>query len=331
MKIPFLLAAVALAAATPPPAPHYAVAGSISGPDGGWDYARVDPDTRRLYVARSDAVTVIDLDKGSTIASWGPIARGHAVVPLPGNRLLVTTGNDASVRFLDTTDGHQIASVAVGTKPDAAIYDPATGRAFVMNAASGSISILDTVAMRVTATIAVKPALEYAALAKDGTLFANNEDADALEVIDVAHGKVLAPIAMPGCQGPTGLGYDMRGDRLISACANGKAIVIDAARRRVVGTIDIGKGADAVIVDDTRHLAFIPCGSDGVLDILSLQGPAIARAGRVATEAGARTGALDPRTGAIYLPTARFASPSEAGKRPSTLPGSFHVIKVAVS
>ena len=330
MKILPLTAALALIAASPASAPHYDVAGSISGPDGGWDYARVDPDTHRLYIARSDAVTVVDLARGATVASWGAIARGHGVVPLPGNRLLVTSGNDATVRFLDATDGHQIASVAVGKKPDAAIYDAAGKRAFVMNGVSGSVSIVDTVAMRVTATIAVKSELEYAVLAKDGTLFVNDEEANEVEVIDIVHAKVLAAISMPGCEGPTGLGYDKANDRLISACGSGKAVILDATHRRVVGTLDIGKGADAVIVDDARHLAFIPCGSDGVLDILSLLGPKVSHAGRVATEIGARTGALDPTTGSIYLPTARFAPATEAGKRPSPMPGSFHVIRVSL-
>ena len=328
MKTPLLAAALALTATTPSTAPQYVVTGSIAGPDGGWDYARVDPDARRLYVARTDAVTVVDLDKASTIASWGPIVRGHAVVPLPGQRLLVTSGNDASVRFLDATDGHQLASVAVDKKPDAAIYDPATKRAFVMNATTGSISILDTVAMRVTGTIQVKPALEYAVLGKDGTLFVNDEDANEVEVIDLVHAKVLAPIAMPGCEGATGLGYDLRGNRLIGACGNGKAIVIDVTHRKVVASIDTGKGADAVIIDEARHLAFIPCGSDGVLDILTLDRAQVARAARVTTEVGARTGALDPKTGAVYLPTARFAPPVAGARRGAALPGSFHILKI---
>lgn len=331
MKIPLLIAAALLVAAAPSASPHYAVAGSISGPDGGWDYAHIDSTSHRLYIARSDAVTVVDLDKGATIASWGPIARGHAVVPLPGNRLLVTSGNDASVRFLDATDGHQLASVAVGKKPDAAIYDDVHKRAFVMNATGGSISVLDTIAMRVTATIAVKPSLEFAVLAKDGTLFVNNEEGNEVEVIDLAHGTVTSSIAMTGCDGPTGLGYDANSNRLISACSSGKAIVISAATRRVVGSIDIGKGADAVIVDDARHLAFIPCGADGVLEMLSLTGPTIARIGRVTTEVGARTGALDPATGAIYLPTARFGPPTAGSKRPPVLPGTFHILKVTKS
>ena len=196
---------------------------------------------------------------------------------------------------------------------------------------TGSVAVIDTVAMRVTATIAVKPGLEYAALAKDGTLFVNNEDANEIEVIDVARGTVLAPIVLPGCEGPTGLGYDARGNRLISACGNGKAAVVDAARRRVVTAIDIGKGADAVIVDEARHRAFVPCGASGVLEILALSPSGVTRTSTLATEVGARTGALDPRTGAIYLPTARFAAPVAPAKRPTPVPGSFHVVKVVAS
>lgn len=310
-------------------APTYSVTGSIPGPDGSWDYARVDAESHRLYVARSGSVTVTDLGPGGQVTSWGALARGHAVLPLPGNRLLVTSGNDATVRFFDTTSGQQIASVAVGKKADAAIYDAPRHRAFVMNSDSGTISLIDTVAMTVTGTITVKPALEYAALAKDGTLFVNDEDANEMEVVDVARGVTGKAIALPGCEGPTGLGYDRQHDRLIASCGNGKAAIVAAASRKLIGLVDIGKGADAVIMDDERGLAFIPCGSDGVLDILTFGGPGnVTRVGRVTTERGARTGAVDPSTGTIYLPTAKFGPPATVGGRPAIIPGSFHILVV---
>ncbi|MDB5681837.1 MAG: gluconolactonase [Sphingomonas bacterium] len=325
-----LSCAVSAAAAAAPSVPSYSVAGSIAGPDGSWDYARVDAQTQRLYVARSGSVTVADLSAGGRVTSWGELSRGHAVLPLPGNRLLVTSGNDATVRFFDTTTGKQIASIAVGKKPDAAIYDAPRHRAFVMNADGGTVSVVDTQAMKVTSTIMVKPALEYAALAKDGTLFVNDEDANEVEVIDVAKGKAVKSIAMPGCEGPTGMGYDSKHGRLIASCANGKAAIIDVASRALINLVDIGKGADAVIMDDARRLAFIPCGRDGVLDILSLDSPGgVARVGRVTTEAGARTGAVDPSTGTIYLPTAKFGPPATAGGRPVMVPGSFHILVVS--
>lgn len=321
-----LFVSLLCAAAAPASAPEYRVTGSIAGPDGSWDYARVDAAARRLYVARSGSVTVADVASGQPVASWGALARGHAVVPLPGNRLLATSGNDATVRFFDTLTGQQLASIPVGKKPDAAIYDSSRHRVFVMNSDSGTVSIVDVETMKVTRTIAVKPALEYAALTKDGTLFINDEEDNEVEVVDVARGRAGKPIALTGCEGPTGLGLDMRRNRLIASCANGKAAVVDARSRKLVKLIDIGFGPDAVIMDEARGLAFIPCGRDGVLDLISLD--SMARVGRVTTEVGARTGALDPITGAIYLPTAKFAPASTPGARPAMVPGSFHVLVV---
>ena len=56
----------------------------------------------------------------------------------------------------------------------------------------------------------------------------------------------------------------------------------------------------------------VPCGGDGVLSVISAEGGQLASAGSVPTEKGARTGAIDPATGRIYLPTAQF-QPAEAG------------------
>jgi len=326
--VPILLAvAMALTAAAPLP-PRYHVAESITVPDGSWDYAQVDAKAHRLYIARSGSVTIVDLVSG-TASSIGAIQRGHAVLPLPGGRLLVTSGNDATVRILDTADGHELANIPVGKKPDAAIYDAATGHAYVMNAADGSVSVIDVVAMRVISTIQLKPGLEYAALGNDGRLYVNNEDANEVEVVNLRHGTAAEPIALPGCEEPSGLGYDARHNRLISACANGKAAVVDVAHRKLIGLVDIGKGPDAVIMDPARRLAFIPCGRDGLLDILSLDAPGgVKRVGRIQTEVGARTGAIDQATGAVYLPAARFSPPPHPGERPAAVPGSAHVIVV---
>lgn len=200
-----------------------------------------------------------------------------------------------------------------------------------MNAESGSISILDLDAMRVTRTIAVKPALEYAALAADGTLFVNDEDANEMEVVDVAHGTVAPAIALPGCEAPSGLALDTRTAHLIVACANGEAAVVNARTRKLVGLVPIGRGPDAVILDAARRRAYVPCGKDGVLDVLTLDGPTVRRVARVSTAVGARTGALDPSTGAVYLPTARLEPAKTPNAHPTPRPGSFRILVVKSS
>ncbi|WP_189676169.1 YncE family protein [Sphingomonas glacialis] len=332
MRRPSLLVLLAAAAATPSglaatPAPIYAVTQSIAGPDGSWDYARTDDDGTFVYVARSNAVTVLEVATGK-VTSLGSVQRGHAVVPLSGGRLLVTSGTDGTVRLYDLRSGAEMASIAVGKKPDAAILDPQKTHAYVMNADSGTVSVIDLATSKVSRTIPVKPALEYAAFGADGTLFVNNEEADQIETVDVARGVAGKAIALPGCKAPTGLGYDSAHDRLIASCANGKAAIVDARRRQLSALVDIGAGPDAVIMDEARGLAFIPCGKDGVLDILSLKGVRVEAVGVVTTEVGARTGALDPKTGALYLPTAKFGAAAAGGGRPAMVPGSFHILVV---
>ena len=308
------------------PVPRYSVEGSIAGTDGGWDYAQVDPATRTLFVAHDGAVMVVDLATRAA-RTIGSVMRAHAVVPLPGGLVLVTSGRDDSVRLVSVDDGQEAAKIGVDKDPDAALYDAKSGRAIVVNAKAGTVSVIDVAARRVTATITLKPGLEYAQLGPDGTLYVNNEDENEVETADLSSGKPGILIEMPGCEGPTGLAYDAKTAQLISACGNGKAVVIDARSNKVRASIDIGKGADAVILDPQRRVALIPCGRDGVLELLKLDGE-VAHIGSIRTEIGARTGALDPKTGTIYLPTARFAPPAAAGGRPQAIPGSFHVLVV---
>jgi YVTN family beta-propeller protein len=319
-----------LAAAAP--APDYRVAPSIAGTgDGGWDYAAVEPSGRHVFVAHSDTITEFDLDH-ATSRTIGHVSHAHAALPIRhGRSLLVTSGGDATVRIIDIASGKQTARIAVGANPDAAIIDPATGHVLVMNAEGGTISEIDPARGRVTRTITLQSGLEYAAIGRNRTLYVNNEDAGAIDTVDLASGRVGAAIAMPGCEAPSGLGYDAQSNRLIAACANGKAAIVDATAGRLTQLVDIGRGPDAVMIDPARRLAFVPCGRDGTLDILSLDAPVVTRIATVRTEIGARTGTIDQKNGTLYLPTARFGAPVAAGKRPPVQAGSFHLVVVRPS
>ncbi len=302
---------------------------SIPGPDGGWDYASVDPTAGQLYIARGTSITAIDLSGSTPARSIGEVDHGHAVVPLPGNRLLVTSGRDGTVRLLDAKDGRELSRLTVGNNPDAAIYDPATQRAYVMVAKDGTVAVIDTTAFRLAGTVPLKPGLEFAAIGMDGTLFVNNEDANEIETVDTHSLKMAAPIALPGCEGPSGLAYDKASGRLVAACANGQAAVVDARTKRLTALVAIGKGPDAVILDADHHRVFIPCGKSAELDVIPLDRTMPVRvSARITTEAGARTGAMDPRTGTLYLPTARFGPATTPGGRPMALAGSFHVLAI---
>ncbi len=322
------LAALAPAAMAAPPA--YEIVAHIKGPDGGWDYASFDAVRQRVYVARSYGVMTIDAVDGQSNPHFADGARGHEVMAIPGaDDVLSTNSGDNTARIFSGKDGTLEASLKVGNKPDAAAYDPASKDVFVMNGDSGDASIIDPAARKVVGSIPIGGALEFAVADGKGKLFVNVEDKGEVAVLDTRAAKLITRYPLKGCVEPSGLAYTRQG-LLISACANGVAKVLDAATGADLATLKIGARPDAVIYDADRNLAFIPCGGDGVLTVIALGVNRSAQVvGSIPTQRGARTGALDPKTGRIYLPTAQFNPPAAAGQRPSVIPGSFEVLVLA--
>ena len=136
----FLHLPFAFAADAPP---SLSVIGTIPAPDGGWDIASVDADARRLFIGRSDGVTAVDLDSGKVTPKLVEGKRLHAVLPLPDGRALSTNGGDNTATLFEAATGKVIASIATGQNPDAAVFDPSTGLALVMDGKDGDIMLID--------------------------------------------------------------------------------------------------------------------------------------------------------------------------------------------
>ncbi len=323
--------AMAQSGAQSSPAADYAVVARISGVDGGWDYASVDPVRGRLYVARADAVMAVDLATGKVTDKLAPAQRAHAVLPIDNGATIVETdGTSGLTRFINADTGATIAQVATGKKPDAAYLDSATGLVVVMNPGSSAVTLLDPKTHALVRTILVPGGLEAGDGDGKGHAFINLEAANALAEVDLAAGQLVRTIPLTGCDGPTGLVVLAGGTRVLSACANGVATVVDATSGKLLQTLKVGEDPDAVIADPARGLAFVPSGHDGTLTAIAIGDPASFRVvGTIPTQVGARTGALDPRTGRIYLPTATM-TPAEGGSHHGQAkPGSFVVLVVA--
>jgi YVTN family beta-propeller protein len=322
------LAALAPAAAAALPVTTPQVAERIAIPDGGWDLLAVDPRSHRLLVARTDGVTAIGLADGKVTPQLIAGKRLHAVVPIPGTGLALATagGTDSAILF-EAATGKVRGEVKTGANPDAAIYEPASRTVWVMNAKEGSISIVDPRAAKVVATVPVGGALELPALDGHGHVFVNVEDRNEVAELDVATRKVVRRIPLPGCDGPTGLAYATDGV-LVSACGNGVAKLVRASDGAVVGEIAIGPRPDGAFADPGRRRVYIPSGGDGTLAILDTSGPLPRKVATVATQRGARTGAVDLESGRVYLPAARYEAAAAPGQRPRVVPGSVEILVV---
>jgi YVTN family beta-propeller protein len=333
-KLAFSVAALALASAATgagsPPTPSYHITASIPMSDGGWDLLAFDGDHQRVLVAHGESLSVVDLAAGRS-HDIGKLARSHGVVPIPGTALAaVTSGQDDSVRLLNVADGSETAKIAVGKGPDAALWDPNSRDVLVMNAEGGSVSVIDPRSAKVIKTIPVKAALELGAVIAPHTLAVNDEEAGEVELVDLQQGKLTSSIKLTGCDAPTGFAYDAADRLSLSACRNGVSALLDLKSNRVVKLLPIGQGPDGALYDARRKRFLVPCGRSGTLSLFDVRGGQVTPAGTVQTEASARTAALDPATGRVFLPSARFL-PAEAGKRPGIAPGSAHLLVLSLS
>jgi YVTN family beta-propeller protein len=334
MRVDFILglALLGLSGATISQAADIApkVIDHISIPDGGWDYASMDEAAGRLLVARTKGVMAMDLTSRQITPILAPGARVHGVIRLPNSPLAVSTNGETNNALLfDAMTGAEVATIATGTNPDAVWFEPKSGLIAVMNGKSQDVSLIDPATRTVTATVMVGGKLEFAASDGKGLLFINVEDKSEIAVLDVPAAKILRRIKLPGCEEPTGLAYDAAYGALITVCGGGQVLVITPANDKITATIPVGKGGDAVIYDDARHLAFIPCGQAANLSTIKIE--AGGKAGLIAvtpTQKGARTGAIDPKTGNVYLPVAKYDPPKDGG-RPTPIPGSTELLVVS--
>jgi len=321
------IAGLALLAGGAQAATGYHVVDRIDGPDGGWDYIRVDPVHNRVMVTHGTSVMAVDIAT-KAVSSFGPGAGLHDAMPVNGgSEVLVTNGGTSTAVFIDAKTGATVATVPTGQGPDAAGFDSRTGLALVMDHAGGQITLIDPKTHKVAGTIDVGGTLEAAVTDGSGKAFVNVENKNEIAVVDIPGRKVLAHYALTGCDGPTGLAYDAADKLLIAAC-DGATDVVEARTGKVVQTLATGKGADGVVFDPRQKLAFVPSGREGTLAVVAFAKGKGTIVDTVPTQVGARTIALDERSGRVYLPTAKYGPATTPGRRPPLVPGTFQILVV---
>ena len=305
------LALLALAAHAAAAVPHYAVLAPIPGPPiPGWDYASVDLKGRKLYLAAKDSV-VLDLDTGTIAMPWSAGRMIHSIVPVAAGMLALDDGMDHQVRFVDAATGKVAAAVDTGASakphgfhnPDAMILDPKSGLLVVGNGDSGDVVLVDPEHHNLAATIPIGTDLEFIAADGRGNAYVNLAAKGGIARIDIAKRAVTATMTMKGCEEPSGLAYDAPHGLLMSVCGNGMMKFVKASTMTEVASVDVAKGADAVMFDPMRHMVFIAGAEDGKLSIIHANGAKdISVVQTIDTAQGVRLGAVDPKTGKVYLP-----------------------------
>jgi len=193
-----------------------------------------------------------------------------------------------------------------GRNPDDAVRDPATGLVFVMNGDDGSVSVVDPAGPSVS-RIEIGGMLKSAVADGAGRLYVAIKDSRRIAVLDIAQRKPVAAYPLPDCEDPSGLALDPASRILLVACKNQKAVAVRADDGAVITSLEIDRVPHAVLFDPDRKLFFVPCARDATMIAIAANDgrPAVLR--KIPTAIGARTGALDPRSGQLYLPAADYS------------------------
>jgi YVTN family beta-propeller protein len=305
------------------------------GGDGGWDYLTVDSHAHLLYIARANRVMVVDITSGKETGEITGLKGVHGIALDPeGKYGYISDGAANEVRVFDRSNRQSVASIQAGTNPDSILFEPTTRSLYAFNGRSKNATVINTKSNKAIATITLPGKPEFSVTDGHGTVFVNIEDTNELVRIDAKSNTVTATWKLASCDSPSGLAFDIAHKRLFSVCDNKQMIVTNSDSGETVATPAIGNGPDAAGFDPKNNLAFSSNG-DGTLTVVNAdlsQNYSVLQT--LTTQKSARTMALDPATGRIYLVAAEFgprptATPENPKPRPPVLPGTFSVLVVS--
>ena len=300
-------------------APAHARQTLALGGSGHWKYLTFDPATQDLFIAHGDEITVVDTAAMRIRGHVSGVSGAHGVALAPGGHGYASSSTAASLSVFDPATLQVSRVLKAGEDANSVTYDPFSKRVFVANDDSGSMTVVDTAKDAVIATIALPggEGLQSAVADGSGHLFVNHSARNEIIRIDTRAAAADAAWPLTGCTGPQGLAADNAAQRLFVSCANGRLLVMDQQDGRVTATLPIGPDSGTVLFDERRHRLYTP-NADGTLSVIRQSDPDVYTLEPVIeTALGARTAALNPRTGVIYLVTADIdaAAPAGTGRR----------------
>jgi DNA-binding beta-propeller fold protein YncE len=288
--------------------------------DGGTDYVTVEPATGRVFVSRSTHMMVVEGASGKVLGDIPntPGVHGAGLATKAGHGF-TTNGGDQTVTMFDLKTLEVIKQIKVGPGLDGIMYDEPDDKVILTNHSRpiGTLTALDPKTGDIVATVELEDtAPEGAAADGKGHIFVNNESKNTIQVIDVKTWKATASWPLAPCEGPTGIAYDRRTNRIFSGC-NKTSVVLDASTGKVVATIANGTRVDALGWDPSEKLIYIPNGGEGNVTVAHQDSAdKYTVVATVPTFPGAKTITVDPKTHHAYL------FQPERGPAPPTPPGT---------
>jgi hypothetical protein len=317
----------------------YSMSARVPGSGGAWDYAVVDEHSGRLFLAQA-GVSALDLKTNKVTTGLVAGKMTHGLAALGDGTLVVDDSQSKAITIFDGASGKILSTIPTAEYNsvsgvhalDAMVLEPKTGLLVAINGESGLVLLVDVKKSGVIGTVPVGGHPEFAAADGTGKVYINVNRGKVSEIValDIASRKIIKRVPLDGCEEATGLAYDQADKLVISVCDNGILKVFDEVAGRVVASIAVGRGADAVMFDSVRRRAFVAGGEDGTLSVIAVRSNRdVAVVQTLSTQKGTRLGAVDIDSGRVYLPSAKFGPPKPPIPYPTVLPGTFEFLIVA--
>ena len=187
--------------------------------------------------------------------------------------------------------------VRVGTDPTAVAIDPRTGRIYVANSGSLSVTVLDGSTRGVVATVSLPSRPWNIALnQRTGRVYVTTAES-AVTVIDTSTNSVSATVPLPSR--PWGIAVNHRANRIYVATSDASVAVIDGDRDAVAGSIPVPTRPWAVAVIPETNRVYVTSQESRTLSVID------GATGTVVSNIDIRTRACgvatNPRTNRIFV------------------------------
>ncbi|GAA0584358.1 YncE family protein [Rhizomicrobium electricum] len=288
---------------------------ALDAPDR-WDYVSYDAAQDRVFVAHSDRVTVVDNKTGTVVGHVLGTNGGSHGIAFANGKGYTDDGKAGTVLVFDLKTLKVLKTIKAEPDADGIVYDPVSGHILVIDGDSAKITAIDPRTDTVVATVDAGGGLEFGVSGENGKFYVDGAEKGEIVRIDVKTNKADAHWPMKGCIKPHGLAIDRAAMRLFASCANKVMTVVDAANGTLLASLPIGEGTDFAVFDPVRKWAF-SANRDGTLSVIAEKDAnTFVALPPVKTAYGARTMAIDPKTGRLFLVTGDFEeNPSAADMR----------------
>jgi DNA-binding beta-propeller fold protein YncE len=296
---------------------------------GGWDYITVDSASDKLYVSHGTQVNILNKTTGDSIGVVKATKDVHGIALVHAlGKGYISNGTLNSVLVFDLKTNKVLAHVPTGKFADGIFYEDFSKKIITCNGMSKNMTVINPLTDKVVATIQLTGWPETAVSDGAGKIYVNNAEKSEIDVIDAKSYKTIHKWPIAPAKGPSGLAIDRNTMRLFAGCENKLLAVISARNGKVINTLPIGEGCDAVGFDKKLKTIFSSNGEGTLTVIKEVSADKFVVAENVATAKSARTMAVDQITHKLYLPAGQFKA-GDKSERPPVIPGTFHVMVIS--